>query len=941
VRKIFFNLLAIATIFSIREPQKLPDYSFSFKEEESSIGTEDDPEARLNYEINMLADPKTGSIPVNIRQKEIEFAKRLPVKSTLAAKNSRIATYNYELAGPFNVGGRTRAILYDATDVNTIVAGGVSGGIWKSTDGGSSWTRKSSPSIRNSISALAQDIRSGKEDTWYFTTGELVGNSAKAIGAPYRGTGIYKSTDGGESWAVIPSTIDNALPDKFTSQFQYSWRIETNHTNPDQDEVLVAAYGGILRSLNGGDTWDVVLGSKLFGLDPSETDLNEAKSPFYTDLRKTKNGHFFAAMSSVTQTAGTLSKAGGFYFSADGKNWQNITPPGLASYHERTVIGVSADESLVYFLTRGNPDTNSNFLWLYTVSGINNGEISGSWTDLSRNIPAKGGTYGNFDSQGGYNMVVEVHPKNKNVVFLGGTNLYRSTDGFNTTNNTKWIGGYAPKNNGSVYPSHYPDQHKVLFHPSNPDQMISTNDGGIRFSNNCLADSVTYTSLNNGFVTSQFYTITQRKDKDTNEMMGGMQDNGTYLKSAPGENPAWNRILGGDGTYCAISKNAQFHYVSFQQSQIYRLLLDDNYSLKSYARVDPTGGGKSKNQEYLFVNPYLLDPWNSNIMYLSGGDVIWRNENLLLIPAGSQQTTTVGWSKIEDTQLTSGIYSFIEKALDQDIMYAAGFGKNPLIVKINNVSDGTKEAIEVISSNLFPEGGYISCIAINPEDADNFIVIFSNYGVASILMTTDGGNTFEDISGNLEDGADGSGYGPSVRWAEIVPTKSGHTFFVGTSVGLYSTQTLDGSNTIWAKEAEDLIGNAVVTMMDYRDLDGRLLVATHGNGAFSTYLDDFRLLNSSFTPDKNFKVMSSYPNPFQTNTVIEYSIPEDGEVKVDIYDSSGKLITNLLWGPQFAGVNRAVWTGANTAGGSVEPGVYLCKVQYGGQSLTHRLLRIP
>lgn len=913
------------------------DYSLPIPQPPAAIGTEEDPQARLSYETRMLVNPTTGTIPVEIRKREVEFTEKIPKKSALAKSDHRILVNEYGLAGPFNVGGRTRALVLDSRDENVMIAGGVSGGIWKTTNGGTSWTRTSSPDLRNSITAIAQDTRPGKENNWYFTTGELVGNSARSLVAPFRGAGIYHSTDGGDSWKLMTSTADNASPDKFTSQFQYGWNIEVSDRT-DIDLILTASYGGILKSEDAGKSWEVAIGDYLVGLDPQETDLNNATSPFYTALEKTSSGKFFAALSSATSKVDKSAASAGFYYSSNGDTWQDITPPALTRYHERTVIGVSKDETKVYFLTQGDKNA---YLWLLEVDNYSGGSLTGTWTSLTPNIPAFGGNHGDFNSQGGYNMVLAVHPDRNNVVYLGGTNLYRSTDGFMTKNNTKWIGGYDPKNNGAIYPAHFPDQHLIVFYPNEANKMISGCDGGLRITYNNVSDSVSYASLNNGYITSQFYTIAQRKDKDTNEIAGGMQDNGTYLRDAPGENPSWNRVLGGDGGYCAFATNKDFVYVSFQNSQVYRIMLNSNNTIRSFARVDPVDGGGKDGENYLFINPFILDPWNTNRMFLTGGDWLWRNDNLVQIPAGSQTKTSVGWKKIEDSFISDGIYTSIKKSLASDILYAGVIALEPYVVIVNHASDETQNEIQKIKSPLFPKGGHISCIAPNAEDVEEFLVIFSNYGVPSVFLTQDGGSSFTDVSGNLEEGTDGFGYGPSVRWAEIIPTTSGQTYYLGTSTGLFSTNTFAGSSTVWVKEGEETIGNAVVTMMDYRDLDGRLVIATHGSGAFQTYIPDFRPFQTNNSIAPKLVLGNAYPNPFRDETTLVYNLPENGEVKIDIYDVQGKLINNILWGPQYAGENRARWNGTNTAGTRVKPGIYVGRLQYGGKTSSIRILLEP
>ena len=207
----------------------------------------DDPINRVIYEYKRLIDPLTGQIPDKIREKELEFIN----SQKLNGKLKETKATNWVHRGPFNVGGRTRALAIDVNNENIILAGGVSGGMWRSTDGGSSWTKTTGSSDLHSVTAIAQDTRSGQGNTWYYATGELSGNSAGEVGGPYRGNGLFKSVDNGISWSEITSTTSNT-PQSFTDNFQYFWNIKVNQVN---GYVFVATYGMIFYSTDGGTNW--------------------------------------------------------------------------------------------------------------------------------------------------------------------------------------------------------------------------------------------------------------------------------------------------------------------------------------------------------------------------------------------------------------------------------------------------------------------------------------------------------------------------------------------------------------------------------------------------------------------------------------------------------------------------------------------------------------
>ncbi len=867
-----------------------------------------------------------------MRKLELEFQKQIPERRNLVVNGARLEERAYRLSGPFNVGGRTRAAVLDVRNENVIIAGGVSGGVWKTTNGGNSWIQTNDPNASSSVTCMTQDVRPGKEDIMYFGTGELVGNSPRSLSAPFRGDGVFKSTDGGNTWFQLESTNDSE-ESRFGSQFQYNWALVANPNRTDIDEVFLASFGGILRSQDGGDTWSAVLGEELFNL-PDTEDLNLVNAPCYTNIHQSSEGYFIATLSENNCSGNEKYDRAGIYFSVDGGNWVNITPLQKAAFAERTVIGSSGN--VIYFLAQGTNDSQVTILRL-TITGVNGNIPNGNWANLSDNVPMLGGQVGDYDSQSSYNMVVSVHPDDQDVVYIGGTNLYRSTDGFTSTNNTKWIGGYSPDNDASRYLNHHPDQHLIIYYPSNSNRMLSFNDGGIRLTQNNRADSVTWNSLNNGFVTSQFYQVSQQPDEASQVIVGGMQDNGVYVKNAPIENSPWTRILGGDGGFSFITNNRNFYYASIQNSQIYRITLNAENNLTSFARVDPADAGEEEGQEYLFINPYTLDPMNNNRMFLAGGNVIWRNNNLVQIPSGRQDPTSINWETIDESELSEGIYTAIVKSTvpGVDRVYAAGWliSETPetYLFSIDSATVPFKEIVTPLNTESFVPGSHIGCIALDPEDPDHLIVAITNYNVPSLFESTNGGQTFEDISGNLEENLDGTGDGPSVRWAEIVPTHSGQIIFVGTSVGLFSSSEVDGQNTQWVKESPEVIGRAVVNSLNYRHLDGRLVVGTHGTGVYEALIEDHKELEGP-NPATGFEIANAYPNPMQDLTTIRYQLAQDGIVRADILSASGQLVKTILWGSQYAGENILTWDATNSAGSKVRNGMYFCRITHNKQS---------
>ena len=897
---------------------------------ESEPNPSENPQDRIDYENTMLADPATGQIPENIKFKEQQFVKSINQNPAILqnAESPQNAEGNEELTwrniGPNNTGGRTRAIALDITDENIILAGAASGGVWRSENAGASWTKTTGAQDLHSVTTIVQDTRAGKEHIWYYGTGELRGGSARGIGAPFRGEGIYKSVDGGRSWDILPSTATND-PAQFNYPFNYVWDIIINPNTTD-DEIIAAIYGGVVKSDDGGLTWKTVLGNDLLS-QGGFTNLNDVTAIFYTDVHLTSNGTLYAAIGSATNDPQTFSGLAGIYQSTNGDNW-TLVKELASTTNRRTELGSSASNpNLIYVVTDGLVDVS---IGKYDAN-------LARYTDLSINLPAFGGKVGDFDSQSSYNLFIAVHPENENVVFVGGTNLYRSTDGFSSMENTTWIGGYDTENDFGIYPNHHPDQHDVIFYPSNGNRMISVNDGGIFRTADNLAAEVQYLSLNNGYVTTQFYSAEVSKSEDDNFVLAGTQDNGTMITS--NIQGAAQRVWSGDGAFVATTNFGIYYYASFQNSQIYRLTINSQNQLSSFARVDPIGAGQSQGQSYLFINPYLLDPINQNRMYLAGGDFIWRNRNVSQIPSGSQNKTGYNWVRLNDTHIPSGSVSALGISTEpSDILY---YGTtNGGLNKIENANtDGY--TVTNLNTNVgvnLPLSANVSSISVDPTNANNLLVTFSNYSVPSIFFSFDGGTSFSDVSGNLEENVDGTGNGPSVRWAELVPLQDGtFQYYVGTSTGLYSTTTMNGATTIWTQEAPNTIGNMVVMMTDYRRSDGRIVAATHGNGLYFSEIPNV-VPEPDVNKSEELIVTESFPNPFSDVTTIQFELPESDFVIMRIYNMMGQLVTIASVGLGFPGENEVFWDGKDQGGQRAKDGIYIVRLTYRNQNATRRVI---
>ena len=881
------------------------------KNNKQVVFASDNPAERVVWERIRLADPVTGEIPNDIRKKEMIFAKTLPKSATMSKSN-------WIHRGPYNVGGRTRALAMDVSDENILFAGGASGGMFRSTDGGLSWGMTTNPNQLHNVTCVAQDTRIGHEDTWYFGSGELTGSSASGGEAYYQGNGIYKSVDGGLSWDSLSVTATNT--NSFDSDFDFIWNVKTDPSNDSLDVVYAAVYSAIYRSENGGNSWTKVLGGG---------------SAYYANVEVTSTGVVYATLSSD----GTDK---GIWKSVDGQNWTNITDSLFTPVYGRIAIGVNpADEDEVYFLaaeTDGYGQHTDVFfngetwtsLWKYNANTT-------AWNDISLNIPAnQNSSFDNFNAQGGYDLLVKVHPDNQNTVYIGGTNLWRSTDGFSSPNNTMIIGGYLigsseGDGNWGVYPNHHPDQHDLLFLPSNTDVLLSATDGGVFKSNDAFADTVAWNSLNNGYYTSQLYGVTVSRNANSEVMHGGFQDNGNFITFSDDVQTHWNMPFNGDGAFGGIADNEEDFYLTIQRGVMYKMKLDTNANRLAFNRMDPASIDSS---DYMFINPMVMDN-NADILYMAAGNKLWRNNDIANIPYNnSHAKNDLGWEMLSDTFPNYALkISVIEaSAIPANVVYLGT--QNKYIYRIDNANIGDPAVVQLpnipTSSNA-----YCSDIAVNPNNANELLVIYSNYSIYSVFHSNDGGQNWVKVAGNLEQSPSGQGNGPSCRTAKIIPLVNDTLYLVGTSVGLFGTANLEGQNTVWKQVADQEIGAVVIETLTYRAIDGLLVVGTHGNGIFQTNLTSANDLLSGVESliVKNLE-MNIYPNPITHAVNIDFTLKTNSQVSLQLYDELGKLVQKVKKEKYKMGNNKI-----QLEMGNLKSSIYFVSLNVDGEVFTRQIVK--
>lgn len=799
---------------------------------ETGLEGEDLSHPRNEYLFRLLRDPATNSIPAGIRSRELSFARSLPTAAQLGGGQGRPAPHDWSQAGPQAVGGRTRALGIDRRDSNTLIAGGVSGGVWKSTDGGATWSLKTAAAENFSVTDLVQHPHN--PDTWYYVSGEISGNSASGKGAFYYGSGVFRSTDNGESWSrITPDTDDPTVLD---DPFDIMSRIVVN---PATGSVFVCSNGyGVYRSTDGRNF-------------ESREVLGDPVSQRHCDITVTPSGTLYAALSSekVVEEASEPTRSGVFMSTDDGDTWTAITPSSFPAEHGRSVLAYAPSDPEILYVLTGRPDAESNVDVFFHRIDLGANRVS----DRSENLPdfrtADGGS-GYMNLQGGYNMVVAVKPDDPDFVIVGGTNLFRSTDGFASVPpggydpadaqqvDRFWIGGYSQDNTFGLYPGQHPDQHIAVFDPENPDRLWMGHDGGLSVTDNLTAGEVSWTDRDSGYITSQFYTSALAPMPGDNRLMGGTQDNGTPFFRFPG--PAGGEgatdISLGDGGYAFFTPD--YIYVSRQRGSVVKYRTGVRGIPTRFDCVHPSGVNRDS---LIFIHPYTVDPNEQSTIYFPAQNRLWRNNRVDEIENNrpSCPGTSFGWGPLQNASVPeSHTISALEVSRfpGNILFYAASPDANdrkPIIRRLANAGSSNSAPAD-ISIPGAPEGAWVKDIALNPVNSGpgsvEGLVVMSNYNITGLYHTTDSGENWEAVEGNLT--GTSSRPGPSLRAAAVIPSGEGTVYLLATSTGLYRTDTLEGDNTRWGRVAAGEIGLAVTDYLDARISDGDVAAGTHGRGMF-------------------------------------------------------------------------------------------------------------
>lgn len=896
---------------------------------------------RLQYEFDMLKDPITGKIPDGIFERERAFARTLPVKGNATIMDNgtmrTLVANNYIPAGPNNIGGRTRAVEYDrrfnGTSNQIILAGCVSGGIMRSTDGGNSWVRVSPQEDIHNVNTLAQDPNN--PDVWYAGGGEALGNTAGQLGAFYLGFGLYKSTNNGASWTRLPlNTITNidgtgnlgtGTLEAFDHPFDLAHRVVVNPTN---SHIYIAGHRRLVRSTDGGTTFRVVF----------ESNTSATSATGQLDVEIAANGRVYLAangaaaaerrgvwFSNSGDPGSFIRIAGGSVLGVDSVDgWRGNSFNGLA---KRILVRLAPSNNNIGYVYYENglsgdgivPKPEADF-FRFDVSGTNF-----TWTNRSANMPDfPGGNLSGSDPlalQGGYNMELAIKPDDPNVVFIGGTNLYRSADGFASTASTAWIGGYTTNFLGpsgySQYPQSHADIHRLVFSPANSNRAICANDGSVQETTGIMEPTVQWRMLPN-YQTLQCYNVALDPGAGRNNIASGSQDNGVRLRDVsgvlgtpPADSNRHQLLFSADGAYVGLSldnNGTQYIYESIQFGRLLRARLTNpfqgsvNITPANLTTSSPSGG---TNEFGEFVTNFRLVTEATEVLY-------YVNFNRLFRTTSASTVTSNGWTEL--TSVSSAVNPTNPTGGRNIAIRGLGFSRGPYsisqalyigttngkIFRLDNPRDADPFTPPV---DITPSGltGNVQDIAVNPNDDNEVMAVVTNYGAVGVWWTKNAKSTsptWRNAEGNLTL--------PSFRSCAIVVKKDAAgqpvtEYYVGTSVGLYSVTNLGtvldaGQSPVWQREGGDVLNFSVITSLAYRPADNVMAVGTHGNGIYYTYLGTPNFaggVSTSIIPITNDRSFIRLVAPTFSSSAINYQIGNltgISKISVRILNMNGQVV---------------------------------------------------
>jgi photosystem II stability/assembly factor-like uncharacterized protein len=607
-------------------------------------------------------------------------------------RTGRTAVANWTYIGPnTSIGGRMLCIAIDPNNSNNLWAGSASGGMWRSTNAGSSWTYVPIPNVPVlGVSSIL--INPSNSNIMYAGTGEVYRVDTSNIGFNVwkaRGTygvGILKSTDGGVNWtqALVRST-----PQLFGVQM-----LEFHPSN--SNTIFAAATDGLYRSTDAGVNWTQIL-TKIYVTDVAVNPANPDEI--------------------VVGVGNLVNNDKGIYRTTNGANasptWTKITSGLPASFSG--------------FIRLDNLGSGELVAGIGITSSTANDEVFRS-TDFGLNWTALSGS-GHCGGQYWFSHDLAINPFTADSIMITGVSGYRYE--------------VSSGNRTTISATVHADMHDAEYDPVHRGRIYIACDGGIYRSTN---GGVSWSNMNNGLSATQFYASIAASPTTANVYIGGLQDNNPVIYNGA----TWTQFSGGDGGPAAFHNNGTTVIFSHDARNVYH---STNTAGTWAERLENLGLVYNEDRRTGFMAPVAISKSNPSVMYVASDNLhISTNAGVsftrntpgsMTRPVETNFKTAIALavSATDPDKVYVSTSPFAQNANNTLVV-----NPPPNVLRSLNASNNASYTFSSIKNNL-PDR-FVMDFAISPTNDDSVFVVlggFEDAGGSHIFVTGNGGATWSDI----------------------------------------------------------------------------------------------------------------------------------------------------------------------------------------------------